>query len=675
MYTPRVSIPSREGTFERILAPDDLSPQLSEQNQSTFLAALIAWVSLLGDSPISDKKPNRVINTFINQVLNDPYGYILALSDAKDGILSSLDATFDASFNEEVHSVMRSTPIFREYLCFARTGDPLCLRFVLTFLTFMVKVWQDRSDLDTAAFRGWLQIEESMETLVVPKWVSNLRILSDFLLEDFEVDEFLPKHGPGSTADGLRSINLKNEVSAIPYTISHLFLRDGVDSENDDGLNSKSVLLSELLGDVENVPTSSLPSRLMFVPKDYKKTRSICMEPVFFQWAQQGVLRNFEQFFKRSPYLKHHIRLEDQTINQVLAQRGSITHALDTIDLSSASDSLSWDVVKVVFSPKVLKYLQATRSTMTRLPDGSLFRLRKFAPMGSALCFPVQSYIYSIVCAYIGICRAYGRDWEAEGALEGLDLKRAYQSTFKSDSDDRPSRLHPFSCYGDDIICDNRMTSNVVRSLLQLGFSVNIDKSFTGQSDFRESCGKWFYKGHDVTPFRLSLGEVGARMSIATCMGLVDNINLAREFGYRHLRRHLIALACYYPLDYKGSDAYLRKYGKNPILFSSNADDAGAILTDTVENQHLRVRRFSLDEGVDPACVTRSSTHILYQRDEVSSVVSSPKRKVQVTSHHYLYTLWWRSRYSGGGPIEDPTPRTADSLGQAVKWRWTAASA
>jgi hypothetical protein len=56
--------------------------------------------------------------------------------------------------------------------------------------------------------------------------------------------------------------------------------------------------------------------------------------------------------------------------------------------------------------------------------------------------------------------------------------------------------------YGDDIIVPTDMVESVVESLRTFGFKVNLGKSFWTGS-FRESCGKEYYDGHDVSIVRV----------------------------------------------------------------------------------------------------------------------------------------------------------------------------
>jgi hypothetical protein len=88
-------------------------------------------------------------------------------------------------------------------------------------------------------------------------------------------------------------------------------------------------------------------------------------------------------------------------------------------------------------------------------------------------------------------------------------------------------RSKTVSVYGDDIIVDSDKVDDLKRLLGFLGFSVNADKSFSA-GPFRESCGKDYYQGVDITPFYLrGIGQnkpdqchvINGLVSISKCHG------------------------------------------------------------------------------------------------------------------------------------------------------------
>jgi hypothetical protein len=338
-----------------------------------------------------------------------------------------------------------------------------------------------------------------------------------------------------------------------------------------------------------------------------------------------------------------------------------MTRLLDTIDLSSASDSVSWDLVSKIFPAKILKYLAGTRTRMVEAPNGEFISIKKYAPMGSALCFPVQSIIYSTICIYAGICAVHGYDWEEVIPNFRANVENLYQWSFGLGPYDR-NPLLPFLCYGDDIVTDNAMTSIVIRALQSLGFAVNEDKSYIGPASYRESCGEHYFDGAAVTPYYFKVKRIGDRLSIESLAGIIEHANKAGSYGFTNLRKCLIQFALHYPII-----GVKKKPGGNPILFSRDPDDSFSILCDNPRNTHLRMRYY------DPEC-PRQDTSSFYQRDEVESIAMRPLKGLELSKRFDNYRLlkWWRSRYADPGT--DPMGSgagTADVRGIALEWRWT----
>jgi len=162
--------------------------------------------------------------------------------------------------------------------------------------------------------------------------------------------------------------------------------------------------------------------------------------------------------------------MEDQSRNQEMARIGSVQRNYATIDLSTASDTVTNSLVRYVFQDtSIWPWLWASRTRIATL-DRETVQLEKFAPMGSAVCFPIESIVFAAVV------------WLA---MERVGIHR------------------DFVVYGDDIICHKDCFDEVIRLLKLFHFSVNEKKTFSPESPFKESCGKEFYYGVDVTPFRI----------------------------------------------------------------------------------------------------------------------------------------------------------------------------
>jgi hypothetical protein len=622
---------------------------------------------MLADSPIDPKKPNKLIHKFIINLCTNLFD-TLKIYTQLSHILTKSEIRDNSSISRSFLKDMKDTPIFREYLHYFKTGDTQCLQYILSFLNFGKKIYYEDDDLQASAFRTWLDVEDRLSALELPAFVDNLSVIMEYIFSEWSTDYFLPKHGSGAVSEqGIWGVTLKNQFISYDNRVNMLYLK-GNNTFND--VDDFSTDLTPVRSNsVRSLCHSTKPARLMFVPKDWKKKRSICMEPISLQWAQQGVRLWYETYLLKKSCLKRHIFLRDQTMNQKGAYYGSLTNNMDTIDLSSASDSVAWDLIRCIMPTKVLKHLQATRSYNVVLPDDAIISVKKFAPMGSALCFPVQSTLYAAIAMMVGLAKYIGRDWHHAGIFNDIDVNYIYKMCFASNHFTIPRRgaYHPFLVYGDDIICDKQMTSNIIEALISLGFDVNVEKTYTSHDCYRESCGKHFMRGNDVTPLLFRTKKISKRISIDSLASVIELANNAGKYDYVFLRKHIIQFLLYYPIEGKIAKN-MRIDNRNPILFSSNSDDSMSILSSNPRNTHLVMRCYESKSS-------SSGSHIDYQRDEYLSITVGPRYKRKLTSidDQYMYTVWWRSRYDVDEPLSiDSDPVAADARGARIKWRWSA---
>lgn len=161
-----------------------------------------------------------------------------------------------------------------------------------------------------------------------------------------------------------------------------------------------------------------------------------------------------------------------QDTNADLAIQSSGHGYYCTLDLSAASDRLSYKLVEALFPESWFALLVGCRSKRTRMPDGSSLELRKYGSMGNATTFPVQSLIY----------------WALLTALL-VELKAGTTSECASN----------VYAYGDDIILPSTYARDAIALLTDVGLKVNESKSFVNGS-FRESCGAHAYHGVSCKP-------------------------------------------------------------------------------------------------------------------------------------------------------------------------------
>jgi hypothetical protein len=168
-----------------------------------------------------------------------------------------------------------------------------------------------------------------------------------------------------------------------------------------------------------------------------------------------------------------------------MARLGSLSGDLATLDLSAASDSLSNQlVIEAMYAfPQLSAAVQACRSLRADV-QGDTIRIAKFASMGSALCFPIETMVFVTLAVM--------------GTLQDLHNGRGY-TVRPADITRLVDRVRS---YGDDIIVPSDRAPMVMRWLEAFGFLVNEDKSYwTGR--FRESCGKDYFDGIDVSIVRV----------------------------------------------------------------------------------------------------------------------------------------------------------------------------
>jgi hypothetical protein len=306
--------------------------------------------------------------------------------------------------------------------------------------------------------------------------------------------EIVPKHGPGAVADKLTSNGKYSDLSWTERLNRYFPVEDYV---------IPGFSFYELLNDYPLYsPAQEIPSRVIPVPKTMEKPRLIAAEPSYLQKVQQGVLTIMTKHLGDHP----NIGWLDQTRNRKLALRASKDRSLSTLDLSEASDRVSLRIVKDLlrFNEYFLGVTLAARSQSAELPTGERILLKKFASMGSAMTFPIESMVFWTIVV-MAVCRSRGEYLPTKQILAELQ--------------------EDASVYGDDIIVPVAYTQSVVELLETFGLKVNLSKSFTN-SHFRESCGGEFFDGHDVTIVRARKGIPDNRQHVEELTSLVALRNL-----------------------------------------------------------------------------------------------------------------------------------------------------
>lgn len=259
---------------------------------------------------------------------------------------------------------------------------------------------------------------------------------------------------------------------------------------------------------VKTVPGSKLSS----VPKDRTKRRTTCKEPILNMFYQLGIKCQIGRLLKR------HFRLDletQQRFNKALAKSGSLSGHLATVDLKDASDSISVELVRLLFPREAYYALMRARSPRCHVGK-QLVDLAMIATMGNGFCFSLMTLIFAALVRALHIVNDV--EWEPN-LTSGV--------------------------YGDDIILPSKLAPQLYEALSSTGLVVNVEKSFI-DGPFRESCGGDYFNGHDVRGIYIKRFTCEAHCYSAFnrlhFWALRHGIGLAKTLGY------LLGLAPFRPV-------------------------------------------------------------------------------------------------------------------------------
>jgi len=387
--------------------------------------------------------------------------------------------------------------------------------FAIRQLTLMMeKIEMDcSSERNSRAIQRYLECESDVretDRTISPDLLSEFKRMSVLLFGDVlshldrlvDRGELQPRHGPGATADRLRG-NAKFDLAEWTTRMEYIF------PYGEYALPSWRYYYRLERVDFRE-PGRERPVRVTLVPKTLKTPRIIAIEPTCMQYMQQALMEKMVESLETDVTVSGMVGFLDQSINQDMAKKGSEDRSLATLDLSEASDRVSNQHVRLLCKgfPHLDEAVQATRSRKADVPGKGIIRLAKFASMGSALCFPVEAMVFTTI-AFLGIQEAHRR------RLTRYDIK-SYSGRVR--------------VYGDDIIVPVETLQSVIAFLEAFGLKVNGDKTF-GSGRFRESCGRDYYDGVDVTPVRVRQVLPSSRSAVREVISVVSLRNRLYERG------------------------------------------------------------------------------------------------------------------------------------------------
>jgi hypothetical protein len=361
----------------------------------------------------------------------------------------------------------------------------ISLRQILLLYKRTIVDGKDSDKLSQQAADGFFNVESRILDLDLdPEFDFIIGQVSSHILPGLTVglDDIEMKHGPGAVYEPVKG-NQKwsllcstviGDDRLSSYGYSDFALLDRISLS--DIVSGEEGPPCDLLGSTQNA--SSSLARLVTVPKNSTSRRTISVEPMLNQFVQQGLNRKLRDTIRQCPIMRQCLDLTDQTKNQNLALIGSLTNKYATIDLKSASDLMSLKLVNSVFRAHgpFLDHAIDCRSESVQ-HEGRVEKILKFAGMGNALTFPIQSVVFAVLSIAM-ILKTRG-EYPRYGKIKAAARR--------------------IRVYGDDIIIETEYAHQVVSGLTSAGLIVNTNKSFLNGS-FKESCGTDYVNGVLVTP-------------------------------------------------------------------------------------------------------------------------------------------------------------------------------
>lgn len=366
--------------------------------------------------------------------------------------------------------------------------------------------------------------------------------------------------------------------------------------------------------DVAKAMTIVAGNSITTVPKKTDIDRCIAKEPAMNMALQRALGSHIRSRLKRRG-----IDLDDQSVNQRLAHKGSVDGSVATIDLASASDTISDRVVWDLLPQQWYEELNKLRSHYGTLPNGRLIKWEKFSSMGNGFTFELESLIfYAVAYATVRV------------------------------SGDNPREL---SVYGDDIIVPTKSARALISVLSDLGFSTNVDKSFLS-GPFRESCGKHYHKGVDVTPFYIRKPIVGVAR-------IIWFLNSLRKWCT------IVGIGCD-PRVFRLWNTYKRRLVPRFLYGGNSFEDPGSLVTPEAPRYRLTpILRMKRIDG--PRAILR---YFQFTENGVWKPFSSPYSRERVFhfgvsswSHLDLHELEWKFL-----PMQVPSKYRIASNDGAMWW-------
>lgn len=452
--------------------------QLPEDDRETVSDALFlllaVWVECFSPEVLVGEFPGWVARWAKALTAIDLESLILCLKDCDELILSRFrdqgQAQNITSYDGFKHHLSQKwsfcgaiiAPAKQDIHAFLSDGKKLSFVRLHQAFSFILRLnLKDADELDCEMLAKFRANQSRLNDFDDSCNVENQIIRSWFEGSPNLSERFRPRHGSGAVAEQSVHCTADKYRCGVPDAkLSYCLAQDGIDCYHPYAMG--------VVGQT---------ARIELVPKSATAKRTITMEPATRMYYQQGIRDYIYNFLRRHRYLRRRISVQDQTRSRDLALYSSVDGLMSTIDLSMASDSITYTHFKRMFAgTPIIRLCRGARSSIVRYPTGEQQELVSYAGMGNATTFGIECIVFASICE--GVIKAAGRN----------------------------PRLSNYHVHGDDIIIETKYVAALLARLTELGFLPNPDKSFfhtTKYGIYRESCGMEALDGREVTPIRI----------------------------------------------------------------------------------------------------------------------------------------------------------------------------
>lgn len=419
----------------------DVQSRFIRDNQTTYDVALNTWLRIVDDN-CGCRAVRALKGALLSYGLKDVVGECCEFANA---IIADLPTTHGAGFCRElIASDKQKTLQNLRYLKRFTPCNPKKL-----YEASIVKFLELNDHHRTPPRRISIDGRVLERNPIGPRWLlDRVKVYCHEIIGEFSYDPDNWVFSGGVTAEGSKTVlaKLRDYAAARPHLFCPLYP----------------------IG-ISNTKPACSSVRVIAVPKSYKAARVIAAAPTLCGTEQQAILAGLLRAVARTRYGSL-IHIDDQDVNKELCRLGSVYNVYATVDLSGASDSISESLAAYVLPSEVYQAICTCNPDYMEV-NGKRIKRFIFQTSGNATTFICETIIFLaiVLCA------------------------NEYASLYLQQSIMTPV------VYGDDMICDCGTYETLLDFLDMLGFTVNVDKSYGSESDYRESCGVEFENGISLT--------------------------------------------------------------------------------------------------------------------------------------------------------------------------------